>query len=217
MSNGTDSAVRTVIFDFGGVFTVSPLALARTTATEFGVEPDGLVELMLGNYGIESDHPWQRVERGELDMADALTWFRLESRRRFGTEIDPMTIMAPMLTEPPRRSMIDLVTDLRAGGATTGLLTNNARELRGQWSEMAPWSELFDHVIDSSEEGVRKPSAEAFKLALDRCGEADPSRALMVDDFVVNIDGARAVGMRGVIVGEDPDPAIAEIRELAMT
>ncbi|MDH3731299.1 MAG: hypothetical protein OES13_09280 [Acidimicrobiia bacterium] len=38
----------------------------------------------------------------------------------------------------------------------------------------------------------------------------------MVDDLPENTAGARSVGMHAIVVGEDPDPAIAEIRALVL-
>ncbi len=216
MQKALASPIETVIFDFGGVFTTSPLAHVRHHAGEAGVDPAALVELMLGGYGNESEHPWQRVERGELALEECRIWARLESKRRFGIEIDPMEVMAPLMAEPVREAMIELVAELGQKGVTLGLLTNNARELRSTWGSLAEWDELFDQVIDSSEVGVRKPSPEAFQLALDRCDQSDAGRALMVDDFPENIAGARALGLAGVLVDEDPAPAIARIRELVL-
>lgn len=210
----TTTRIDTVIFDFGGVFTDSPLAAARGYALDAGIEPTQLTNFMLGGYDAESDHPWQRVERGELSLEECRTWARLESRRRFGVEVDPMAVMEPVMNGGLREPMIDLVRELRTGGVTLGLLTNNARELRGTWGAMADWHDLFDQVIDSSEVGVRKPSAAAFHLALERCGQTDAGRAAMVDDFAINIEGARAIGMIGVLVDEDPTRAMDQVREL---
>ena len=216
MHQSTSTVLRTetVIFDLGGVFTGSPLAAARNAARQRGVDAESLIDVMIGRYGEESDHPWQRVERGELPLQEARRWVLAETKRRLGVEIDPMEVMAPLMAEPPRESMVRLAQSLRGRGLTLGLLTNNARELRSEWASLLDWESLFDEIIDSSEVGVRKPDPAAFLLALERCGQVDPERALMVDDFEVNVEGARAIGMKAVLVGEDPQPAIAEIEEM---
>jgi putative hydrolase of the HAD superfamily len=209
-----NTSIRTVIFDFGGVFTVSPIQMAREAAELAGIDPDGFIDFMLGSYAEESDHPWQRVERGEIALEDCRTWARLETKRSFGVEMDPLDVMGSLMTSPVRSAMVDLVHELRDAGLGTGLLTNNAREMRGAWGKLADWDTMFDAIIDSSEAGVRKPSATAFNLALERCGEVDPARAIMIDDFATNIAGAEAVGMVGVLVGEDPTDAISRVREM---
>jgi putative hydrolase of the HAD superfamily len=79
---------------------------------------------------------------------------------------------------------------------------------------MLPVPELFDCVIDSSEVGLRKPNPAIFHLALERVGGIAPARAIFIDDFAGNVDAAAALGIRGVLVGHDPAPALAELREL---
>ncbi len=210
-------SIRTVVFDFGGVFTESPIAAARQAAIRRGVDPEALIELMLGDYGRDSDHPWQRVERGELSLDEVRIWACVETKRQFGVEIDPMDVMEALMEAPIRPCMVQLVEDLRSHGLNTALLTNNAKELRKHWEGLADWASLFHAVVDSSQIGVRKPSPEAFRFALDGCREADPTRALMIDDFTVNVIGAESIGMHGVLVGEDPAPAIASIRQLVLS
>jgi hypothetical protein len=64
--------IRTVVFDYGGVFSESPMAAAGKAAIEVGVDSDALIELMLGDDGLESHHPWQRVARGEVSLEQAV-------------------------------------------------------------------------------------------------------------------------------------------------
>jgi FMN phosphatase YigB (HAD superfamily) len=45
-------------------------------------------------------------------------------------------------------------------------------------------------------------------------GVADPTRAIFLDDFPGNVDAARTLGMHGILVGEDPAPALDELLAL---
>lgn len=209
--------IETVIFDFGGVFTVSPLTLIREEARRLGVDPTVLMDVCIGSYSEQTDHPWQRVERGEIALDDFVAWTKLETKHRLGVEVDPLTVMETLRRTPVRESMVQLVADLRQVGVVTALLTNNARELRPFWSGLADWDDMFDAIVDSSEVGMRKPAPEAFHLALARCSQSCPERALMIDDFVENLAGARAVGMNAVHVEEDPASAIAAVRKLVLS
>jgi putative hydrolase of the HAD superfamily len=62
--------------------------------------------------------------------------------------------------------------------------------------------------VDSSHEGVRKPNPAIFHRALERLGVADPGRAVFLDDFEGNVVAARALGMHGIVVEDDPRPAL---------
>jgi HAD superfamily hydrolase (TIGR01509 family) len=79
----------------------------------------------------------------------------------------------------------------------------------------------FDAVLDSAIEGVEKPDPRLFLLALARLG-ADPQDALHVGDlYHVDVVGARAAGLRAVLLddgGRYPEadcPRIASLAELA--
>ena len=122
----------------------------------------------------------------------------------------PLTEMAFEANE----EMVELVRDLRGGGLRTGLLTNNARELRDRWWALLPYDELFDDVVDSHEVGMRKPNPAIYRLALERLG-ATADRTAFLDDIASNVAAALAEGMVGVLVEGDGAAAIAHVRELA--
>ncbi len=56
---------------------------------------------------------------------------------------------------------------------------------------------LFDGIVVSGEEKMRKPSAEFYKIILDRY-HLDPSKTVFIDDSLRNIQGAEAVGITGI-------------------
>jgi epoxide hydrolase-like predicted phosphatase len=70
----------------------------------------------------------------------------------------------------------------------------------------------FDSITLSCEEGVMKPDPRIFQVALGRAG-VKPEEALFVDDFIENVEGARAVGM-SVVHFSDPATARREIAAL---
>ena len=58
---------------------------------------------------------------------------------------------------------------------------------------------LFDLVVESSVEGIRKPNPEIYKLTCERLG-VSPSEALFIDDLGINLKPARALGMQTIKV-----------------
>jgi HAD superfamily hydrolase (TIGR01509 family) len=93
---------------------------------------------------------------------------------------------------------LDLINFLRSlrPKYRTGLLSN-------AWSDMREYlvsqkiDDAFDQLIISAEVGIMKPDARIYQLALEKLGVA-PAEAVFVDDFAVNIEGARAVGMYAI-------------------
>ena len=69
-------------------------------------------------------------------------------------------------------------------------------------------------MVDSCEVGVRKPDPGIYQITLERLGDIGPEDAVLLDDFEVNLVGARAIGMHGIYVGADTDAALAELEDL---
>jgi putative hydrolase of the HAD superfamily len=68
---------------------------------------------------------------------------------------------------------------------------------------------MFDHVIESSVIGIRKPEPEFYRRALDIVG-VGAAEAVFLDDLGINLKPARAMGMTTIKV-VDADQALAEL------
>jgi len=204
-----------VLFDFGGVFIGSPFPSFVAECQERGIDPGMLIAATFGPMEKDTDHPWHRVERGELSMLDA----RLEILalcEEQGLDIDPFILLAKSMSPHTegKPEVVGCVRELRRAGLKTGLVTNNALEIRERWRAILPLDELFDIVVDSSEVGVRKPAPEIYELALERLDGLSAEVSIFLDDLPSNIRGAEEVGMRGILVHPDPGSALAELRRL---
>jgi 2-haloacid dehalogenase len=76
-------------------------------------------------------------------------------------------------------------------------LTNWSAELFPHARERFEFLKWFDGIVVSGEEKMRKPSAEFYKLLLDRY-HLDTANTIFIDDSLRNIKGAEAVGIRGI-------------------
>lgn len=207
--------MKAVIFDFGGVFIDSPFAAMTAAAIERGLEPQELALAVFGAYESDTDHPWHRLERGELTLAVAREEILAGGPLPDGRPLDPFELLSSLAGGGVRNEMIDFCVSVRDRGLATGLLTNNAKEFEEFWKPLIPLDELFDDVVDSSEVGMRKPSPGIYQLALERLGIL-PSEAVFVDDAPGNVAGAEAVGISSVLIGQDRSDvpaAIAAIEE----
>lgn len=109
----------------------------------------------------------------------------------------------------PDEAMWGAVRAARAAGVRTGLLSNS---WGGRDYPIEELAEIFDDVLISGHVGLRKPDPEFYLLAADRIG-ARTEDCVFVDDFNVNVEGAEAVGMTG-IVHKDARQTIATLQEL---
>lgn len=203
-----------VLWDYGGIFTASPFAAAHAYAVMQGADPDTMVRIVFGSYDTDTDHVWHQLERGELSFVDALTQIKADAEAA-GFRFDTGEMFSTMVEDEIDRSMVvEAVRIVRAKGLRTAIVTNNIREYGEAWRGQFPLHELFDAIVDSCEEGVRKPDPAIFRTALDRLGVSDPARAIFLDDFEGNVVAARALGMHAILVGPDPAPALDELTAL---
>lgn len=197
-----------VIFDFSGVVVASAFD-AMAAVAGGGLDRDAALELMLGPYDRDTDHPWHRVERGELPIADWVAHVVAESARH-GMTVDWDAFRGMLGRLDVHDVVVDRIRALRAEGYRTGLLTNNVREGAGHWDALVPVAELFDAVVDSSAVGMRKPDPRIYALTLERLGGVRPERAVFLDDHPGNVAGAEGAGLTAILV-TDPVEAVAEL------
>lgn len=93
--------------------------------------------------------------------------------------------------------LIEYARSLR-GRARTAILSNSADGAREEEERRFAFSEIFDPICYSHEQGVNKPDPRAYRTALSRMG-ADARHVLFIDDHQVSVDGAEAVGIRAVL------------------
>jgi putative hydrolase of the HAD superfamily len=207
-------SIRAVLFDFGGVYTSSPFSVFAEAAGELGASPERVQDIVFGPYDRDTDHPWHRLERGEIPLLEAREAI-MTLASEAGLAFDPLAILARLAgTGGAREAVVIATRRLRARGLRTALVTNNAREFSQGWRAMIPIAELFDAVIDSSEVGVRKPDPAIFALALRELGGVAPEHAVFLDDFPGNVAAARRLGMQAVLVEADPAGALAELERI---
>jgi putative hydrolase of the HAD superfamily len=72
--------------------------------------------------------------------------------------------------------------------------------------------DVFDHLVISAEVGLMKPDPRIYHLALEEL-RASPVESVFIDDVLVNVEAARAVGMQGIHFAQ-PEQALGELQEL---
>ena len=115
----------------------------------------------------------------------------------------------------------DVLREIRAAGLKIGLISNSHRCL-ASFETHFELEGLFDVAVSSVEHGYMKPHRSIFEAAL-RAVQVRPAEAVMVGDSLTHdVDGARRLGMRGILVARSgappaapPDvPVIQSLREL---
>ena len=205
-----------VIFDLGGVIMKNggPRDFTRRYPDH---DPAVVAEIVMGPHHLDTDHPWHRVERGEITLAEcrALTKVKMDDAGIVASvpAEKPPTTGGPAFTFQLNDDMVAFIHDLKTAGFPIGILTNNVKEFREWWWPLMDFASIFDTIVDSHEVGMRKPNPAIYHLTMDRIG-ATPARTVFLDDLHANVAAANAVGMHGVLVEEDSRGAISRAREL---
>jgi putative hydrolase of the HAD superfamily len=197
--------VRAVIWDFGGVVTSSPFdAFARYEA-ERGLPADTIRRI---NATDPDSNAWARFERAEID-AEMFDRTFAEEAARLGHDVPGGDVLA-LLSGDIRPAMVAAIDAVKSAGLNAGCITNNVRAGRGagmaadgeKAAAIAAIMARFDHVIESSKAGIRKPDPRIYLMMCDALGVA-PVQCVYLDDLGINCKPAAALGMRAIkVTGE---------------
>jgi len=105
--------------------------------------------------------------------------------------------------------------ELRVRGLRLGLISNTHRSL----GDFASHFELYGLVsgwVSSSEHGFNKPHPSIFRTALNLLGVEAGEAVMVGDSYRHDIEGARSVGMRGILLRRSAPPA-GPLRPCAVT
>jgi putative hydrolase of the HAD superfamily len=206
--------IRAILFDFGGVILSSPIDNFRDYERTMQL-PAGFLQRL--NSQNPDTNAWACMERGELDEETFHSRFEAEGRAH-GFTFDSRVVLS-QISGQLRPNMVDVVRTARTR-YKVACLTNNMPIRFGpamaatsqRATELAEVMALFEHVVESSKIGTRKPEQRFFARACEIVGVA-PEHCVFLDDLGINLKPARAMGMTTIKVG-DPAVAIAELEAI---
>ncbi|MFZ5617234.1 MAG: HAD-IA family hydrolase [Pseudomonadota bacterium] len=203
---------KAVIFDFGGVFTTSPVENFARFERERGL-PDRFIGGVIKESG--DGGAFARFERAEIEFEEFSRLFAAETRAA-GHEISGHEF-APLLEVSLKPEMLAAHAAVKRTGLKTGCITNNfaaAEKVGPRGREIVSILAGFDCVIESSKAGVRKPEPRIYEMMLEALA-LPASACIFLDDLGANLKPARDMGMTTIRVPfGDVLPAIDELSAL---
>jgi putative hydrolase of the HAD superfamily len=203
-----------ILWDFGGVILSSPFEAFNRYEAEIGLPKDFIRGLNARN---GDTNAWAKMERSEVSLEGFVELFEEEARQQ-GHKLDGWRILQS-LSGDIRPQMVEALR--RCSRAfRVACITNNMKHGEGpgmarsadKAKAVAEIMTLFEHVVESSKLGVRKPDPRIYQHACDLLG-VRPEDCVYLDDLGINLKPARALGMRTIKVG-DPDVAIDELQAM---
>ena len=194
--------IEAVLWDFGGVFTTSPFEAFARFEQARGL-PENFIRTI--NSTNPNDNAWARFEASAIDVDEFDTAFREEAEAH-GHSVGGKDVLELLSGEFRPRMAAALATCKEH--FKVGCITNNMKKA-GDGPTMAANDQrsaqaaavmaLFDVIVESSVEGVRKPQPRIYEIACERLGVA-PQRTVFLDDLGINLKPARAMGMTTIKV-----------------
>lgn len=200
-----------VIWDFGGVLTSSPFEAFNRYERERGLPADFIRRINATN---PDTNAWALFERSECTLDEFDELFAREAAA-LGHEVRGRAIVE-LLSGDIRPAMVEALRRCKAR-AKVGCITNNVSAGAGagmarsedKARAVAEVMEIFDHVIESSKIGIRKPDPRIYQMACETLG-VSPDACVYLDDLGINLKPAAALGMKTIKVVE-PAKALAEL------
>jgi len=203
--------IEAVIWDFGGVLTSSPFEAFARYERERGL-PENFIR------GINATNPdtnaWALFERSEVTLEQFDELFAQEAIAK-GHEVRGRDVVE-LLAGDIRPTVVNALKACKAR-VKVGCITNNVPAGKGagmarsedKAAQVAEVMALFDHVIESSKLGIRKPDPRIYELACETLG-VSPANCVYLDDLGINLKPAKMLGMTTIKVVE-PGQAMTEL------
>jgi putative hydrolase of the HAD superfamily len=189
--------MKAVISDFGGVITL-PLNEAFARAhEEMGVPLTALGDAMKLAASRSDEPPLFKLERGQMTDPEFMALMQASISEVVGREVVLDNYGDRLMRElRANEPLLEYYAGLKARGIRLAILTNNVREWQPRWMPLLP-DGMFEVIVDSGFEGVRKPEPEIYELTLSRLG-LQASDCAFVDDLEINVNAANDLGLHGV-------------------
>ncbi len=201
---------KAILWDFGGVVTSSPFEAFNEYESANGL-PIDLIRT------INSENPdsnaWAKFESSRVSVDEFDELFFQEALKK-GFNVRGKDIIK-LLSGSIRKNMVDFLKELKVSyklGCITNTV-NTKEDLTDKESQLKKEAMgLFDHVVESSKVGIRKPNPEIYKMSCEALS-VEPKDCIYLDDLGINLKPARELGMATIKV-VDPEEAIQEVRNL---
>ena len=205
--------IKTIIFDFGGVITNSPIDGFKLLEKKHGYDKGIITNINMNN---PDNNAWAKSERGEIDISTFLNEFEKEAlligqrinakeilQQLYGSLRENMINKIKLLSNSKKYKLICLTNVLK--GVDIFTPKERVEAVKNVMS-------YFDIIYESYKLNMRKPEARIYQYILKELN-IEPKETVFLDDLGMNLKSARQLGINTIKV-IDPDDAIYELDQI---
>ncbi len=200
--------IKTIIFDFGGVITDSPIEGFKKLEQAYGISSGVISKIVMTN---PDTNAWAKSERGEIDIETFISEFNYEAKN-LGFELNAREILK-QLYGPLRPIMVEKIKYLSKKYQLI-CLTNVLKGVhifspKDRIIEVNHVLSFFEKVYESCAIGMRKPEERIYKYLINDL-KIQAKHSVFLDDLGMNLKTAKLLGINTIKVNN----AINAIRDL---
>ncbi len=184
-------ALRAVVFDYGMVLTGMPDQEARAEL------------LRITGLASERFEPLYWADRHAYDegkLSGITFWQKFVKDAKLDLppgSVEELNAQDARMWTTQNPAMVAWQQKLKAAGLKTGILSNMGDSvLECVLAEFA-WVQGFDVLVWSFQLGIAKPDPDIYRYVLEKLGTR-AEETLFIDDKLVNVEAARALGMQAI-------------------
>ena len=202
--------IKTIIFDFGGVVTNSPIEGFKKLEDTYGYAKGLITSINMNN---PNNNAWAQSERGEINIDTFLSQFEKEALE-IGQKINANEILM-QLYGSMRPIMVNKIISLAKSKKYKLICLTNV--LKGIKKFMPKEREeavnnimsYFDVIYESYKIGMRKPESRIYEYIIENLAII-PNETVFLDDLGMNLKTAKKLGINTIKV-VDPEESIKEL------
>ena len=203
--------IKTIIFDFGGVITDSPIEGFKKLEQAYGISKGVISSIVMTN---PDNNAWAKSERGEIDIESFISEFDMEANK-LGYKLSAREILKQLygpLRPIMKEKIISLSKNFQLVCLTNVLKGVHIFSPKERKFEVDHILSYFDKIYESCEVGMRKPEERIYQYLLSDL-KIKPENSVFLDDLGINLKTAKSLGINTIKV-INPIDALSELDNL---
>lgn len=196
--------IKNIVFDIGNVLVKwDPFSVVKNFFPH-AADPGQLTTQLF------KSEEWFAINRGEISEAELITKYH----QTFNIDLTTLNFLMEAIKESltPLPGSFELLENLYKAPYPLYALTDNTYEIMNYLRKKYDFWTKFKGVVMSAEVGYLKPSPQIYRHLLDTY-HLIPQETLFMDDYLPNVEGARAVDMHAILF-TDAQQCIKQLSQL---